>query len=164
MTDDECQRILDEAYASIERGNDVERDLEQRRLGIGHFAQSSSDDRERERLAKMRAAQPLKPEPRLDTALPDIAALIETKIAEALASEREYLLAVIAETLALERRDTEAFLSGATTAFRGELANLQNALAELRDVLANEAKRGADVQRARSLLDFPARDYPRDLN
>jgi hypothetical protein len=166
MTEDEREEILRTAFENIAKRDDEAAELAERReRNLGHVHED-----ERARFERRRAARPPRPEPKLDT-VPminideRIAALIETKIAAAIAAERETMIEIVAEAVALERRDNEAFLGKATAAFRADLSNLQNSLAELRDVLGNEARRTTEVQRARSLLDFPAREYPpRDLN
>ena len=160
MTEDEREEILRTAFENIAKRDDEAAELAERReRNLGHVHED-----ERARFERRRAARPPRPEPKLDT-VPminideRIAALIETKIAAAIAAERETMIEIVAEAVALERRDK------ATAAFRADLSNLQNSLAELRDVLGNEARRTTEVQRARSLLDFPAREYPpRDLN
>ena len=85
MTEDDRQRVLDEAYATLERLRDFE--VEPR----PHHEPLRDEDRyerARERLERQRASMPAH-EPKLDTYVGDWSAVVDARIAEAIAEERE---------------------------------------------------------------------------
>jgi hypothetical protein len=169
MDDARREAILAEAFRNIES-----RDANVRTL-VEKQARNAQDPPGEDALTKWAAGMP-KPEPPkrergLDT---DFASIIDAKIA----AEREYWHAVIAETLALERRDVDdrltrleilerdlerrtvdadacAKLSEDARKLRGEIATLQNCITDLRATVASEAQRGVDL---------PSFRYPKDLN
>ena len=176
MTDEERDEILRQAHATIERCDEVARDMAERHASnlvrVDHVG-------ERERFERRRAAPPPTPDRGLDAAPPDLD--------QRLAAEREFMLAIFAETIALERRDFNERVARletriATLETRGrelerraldnnvveklsadackmtaQVATLERCISDLRATVASEAQRGG-------VVDLPAFRYPRDLN
>jgi hypothetical protein len=172
MDDDERRAIIEQARETCARLADLE--PRQRAYDPETFPDREYE-RERDRREKLRAQQPPRPERGLDID-------IDAKIAAAISAERETMIEIIAETLALERRDVgeritrlevlerelerrsvdadaAAKLGDGARKLKAEIATLQDCIAELRGVVANEAKRGSAT-----VFDLPSFRYPKDLN
>jgi hypothetical protein len=146
--DERAQRILAEGFDTVDRLKDLQ--VEQR---------DDSDDA----LARWDAMRPKpersRPERGLDTDLP---ALIDAKVAEAIATEREFVLEcvgeAIGEMLAEERKAAKVELSDEVRRLRIELSNLETTIAEIRGIIAAEAQRSSAT-----VIDLP-NPLRRDLN
>ena len=109
------------------------------------------------------ASLPRRPEPKLDTMpVVNIEAMIEQRVGEALAAERETMIEIVAEALAEslheEQKAARLELADEVRRLRIELSSVEAAIGELREVVANEAKRDR-------VFDLPASyRYPCDLN
>jgi hypothetical protein len=175
MTDDEHDEILRQAFENIAKRDAEADELDARRLeNLGRVDPEDA----RTRFLRRRAALPPKPE-KLDTAPPDFN--------QRLAAEREFMLAIFAETIALERRDVDERvarletriatletlgrelerraldnnvvekLSADACKMTAQVATLERCISDLRATVASEAQRG-------SVIDLPTFRYPRDLN
>ena len=163
---------LDEAYATIERCDREAADLVERQVSnlvrVDHVSK-------REQFKRRRAARPPKPEPKLDTAPPDldekIAPLLDVIAELVAAGQRQDARIENLETLEreLERRsavaemrpldyDVVEKLGDDARKPKAEIGVLQNCIDELRGVVSAEAKRGSAT-----VIDLPTRRYPRDL-
>jgi hypothetical protein len=166
MDNIERQRIISEAYATVDRLRDFE--VEHRNAG-GEDA-----------LERWAAGMPQKG-PDL-SAYTDFSVLVDQRIATAIIAERERAGDVLAEMVAAERafvletvgqaigemlaeehKLAKEALSGEVRLLRIELTNLEATVAELRTVIANEAKRG-EAQRNDDTADVPQLPVRRDLN
>jgi ribosomal protein L29 len=145
---EERERILAEAHANVQHRDDEAETPLQRAMRW----------QPEDPIAKWKRDHPQEPEPevKLDTALFDwsavdqrVAAIVDARVAEAIAAEREFVLATIGEalgeTLREVREDTANDLSDRVRELRRELAEAQTTIqemrgvvAELRAVLANE--------------------------
>jgi hypothetical protein len=181
MTDDEREEILRVAFENIAKRDDEAAEHDERRLQ--NLGRVDHED-ERDRFERRRAAQPVRRERGLDT---DLTAVIDQRIAAAIAAERETMIEIMAEAIALERADYDAKLAkfearieyvstvsreleiraidpgvaaklgDDARKLKAEIATLQNCIEELRGTVAAEAQRG-------SVVDSPMQRYLRDLN
>jgi hypothetical protein len=156
MTDDDRQRILDEAYATIARVDAATRDLEERRVvNLLHV----DPDADRARLERLRRTLPPKAERGLDTRPPDL----DERIAAAVLAERATVLEIVGQTLGEmlgeQHQIAKAELSDEVKRLRLELSNLETTITELRGIIANEAQRSSAT-----VIDLPSFRYPRELN